>query len=64
VNNESDADDDGDSDGNDFLIWQRNLGASAATAAAAAVPEPGCVGLIASAVVVLSLGSRRRRVAG
>jgi hypothetical protein len=29
-----------DLDGNDFLIWQRNLGAGAATTAASSVPEP------------------------
>jgi hypothetical protein len=29
-----------DLDGNDFLVWQQNLGLGAATVAAAAVPEP------------------------
>ena len=40
----SDADGDGDSDGADYLVWQRNLGQSAAAVVAAApfvaVPEP------------------------
>ena len=36
--NNSDADGDNDSDGRDFLIWQRNVGAAAPFAA---VPEPG-----------------------
>jgi hypothetical protein len=43
----SDADGDGDTDGADYLVWQRNLGQSAAAVAAAApfvaVPEPGAM---------------------
>lgn len=39
VNDDSDADMDGDSDGSDFLIWQRNL-AGPVNATAAFVPEP------------------------
>lgn len=39
-NGDSDADGDGDSDGADFLAWQQNLGMTAATPTAAAVPEP------------------------
>jgi len=35
-----DADGDADVDGADFLLWQRQLGGGAATAAAASVPEP------------------------
>lgn len=42
-----DADQDGDSDGADFLIWQRQLGLSSSPATAAAVPEPsGCLLLV------------------
>lgn len=50
-----DADFDGDSDGADFLDWQRNLGQTAPSAAAAiTVPEPGtCVLVVLAAVVVL-----------
>jgi hypothetical protein len=50
--NAADADNDGDSDGADFLTWQRNLGATSAStpsAASAAVPE-------ASGLVLLSWG--------
>jgi hypothetical protein len=48
-----DADSDGDTDGRDFLTWQRQFGSGAATVAA--VPEPGtmclllCCGLLAGA---------------
>jgi hypothetical protein len=35
-----DADEDSDSDGNDLLIWQRNLGTTPATPATQPVPEP------------------------
>jgi hypothetical protein len=54
----SDADNDGDSDGADFLAWQQNLGAGPA---AASVPEPGTIGL-SVAVVVLFLGRRLHRL--
>lgn len=41
VNDDSDADDDGDSDGTDFLIWQQNFGLGGASVPAAGpVPEP------------------------
>jgi hypothetical protein len=36
----SDADNDGDSDGADFLAWQRQLGSVPAAPAMAVVPEP------------------------
>jgi hypothetical protein len=57
--NGADADDDGDSDGDDFLRWQRELGATSAAPAAAAVPEPACLSLIVS-VVVVGLSRRGR----
>lgn len=48
VNGDSDADGDGDTDGADFLIWQRNLGATPSIAStAAAVPEPASVTALA-----------------
>ncbi|MBA3480890.1 MAG: hypothetical protein H0T51_03650 [Pirellulales bacterium] len=51
VNGLSDADDDGDSDGADFLAWQRQLGSVPAVPAGAAVPEPqGRVLLLAAAL--------------
>jgi hypothetical protein len=59
INNESDADNDGDSDGNDFLIWQRNLGLSGATSSLAAVPEPDSWRLIAGALAMALTGFRR-----
>jgi hypothetical protein len=63
---QANADGDNDSDGNDFLIWQRNLGSGGATSsaslAASAVPEPS------SFVVVIGLtaawGACRRALHG
>lgn len=49
VNGNSNADGDSDSDGNDFLIWQRNVGRTSATAAVGAVPEPAAVWLALAA---------------
>jgi GH25 family lysozyme M1 (1,4-beta-N-acetylmuramidase) len=45
-----DADDDGDTDGADFLLWQRNLTSATATAAATPVPEPAALALSALAL--------------
>ena len=61
LNGDSDADDDNDSDGADFLTWQRNFGASPnAFAASQSIPEP-------STAVLLVVGGVfcvcRRRVA-
>jgi len=63
VTNGGDADDDGDSDGADFLIWQRQLGTLPSTVAAAAVPEPGAIGLLGIGIAAISAvsGWRRRR---
>lgn len=61
VNGLSDADNDGDSDGADFLIWQRNFGASASVAASAAVPEPVGCSLAALALGGVALAARRRQ---
>jgi hypothetical protein len=57
INGDSDADDDGDSDGADFLIWQQNLGAGGAVAA---VPEPGTIALSGAAIMLLLAGRRVR----
>lgn len=60
VDGSSDADDDGDSDGADLLIWQRQLGAGELPAAEVnPVPEPAAVQLIV--VVALLSGVRLRR---
>lgn len=53
INNESDANNDGDSDGHDFLVWQRTLSASVP---GGAIPEPGTLVL---ALVGLSVFKRR-----
>jgi hypothetical protein len=57
----SDADNDNDSDGADFLIWQRNLGQTAATPAAGAVPEPAALGMCAVSLVALVARKRSAR---
>jgi hypothetical protein len=63
LNQLGDADGDNDSDGNDFLIWQRQLGSKPAVAAngaaQAAVPEPGSAVL---AVLALAAWNWRRRL--
>jgi len=48
-----------DLDGNDFLIWQRNLGAMPAVAAASAVPEPAAWMLaLAAGLAIIGRGRR------
>jgi autotransporter-associated beta strand protein len=67
-----DFDNDGDVDGRDFLLWQRNPGvgnlsdwqanygqSGPLTASSAAVPEPGTVALVCGTLFVLA-GLRRR----
>jgi hypothetical protein len=61
INGGSDADADGDSDGADFLLWQRHLGESAASGAAAAVPEPHSLLLAAMGATGLLKLRRRER---
>ena len=54
-----DADGDGDSDGADFLVWQRQLGSGVpATPTAAPVPEPTLATMLA--LVPLALVGLRR----
>jgi hypothetical protein len=57
------ADADGDVDGNDFLVWQRQVttpnAAGAASLSASAVPEPGAAGMALVALAAL-LGRVRR----
>jgi autotransporter-associated beta strand protein len=55
-----DTDGDTDTDGNDFLIWQRYLGRTNPTvAASAAVPEP--TSLVIGAVALITLAGVRRQ---
>jgi hypothetical protein len=58
VNGDSDADLDGDSDGADFLIWQRSLEATASAPSPAMAPEPA--GGLLVAVALAALGGARR----
>jgi hypothetical protein len=64
INPNGDADADGDSDGRDFLIWQRQVGASSLSAttlgASAAVPEPQSALLALAASAALRFSCRRR----
>ncbi|TWU28449.1 DUF4185 domain-containing protein [Bythopirellula polymerisocia] len=57
----ADADGDADTDGEDFLTWQRNFTGSASLSAAR-VPEPGGVLLVISNLMMLSLKRRPERV--
>ncbi|HYO23568.1 MAG TPA: hypothetical protein VEQ85_01325 [Lacipirellulaceae bacterium] len=60
VNDESDANGDGRTDGLDFVIWQRNVGLTASTSAAAPVPEPSAAALGAVGIACAgAFGSRR-----
>ncbi|BBO33908.1 cytochrome c peroxidase [Lacipirellula parvula] len=61
----ADADGDNDSDGQDFLVWQQNLGRSwedfvgANIPTAAAVPEPSAAAILAIAAIALAPLHRR-----
>lgn len=61
TNAQGDANHDGDVDGDDFLIWQQQLGAAPVAAAGSAIPEPSCLAL--AAVVVGATDRFRRRCA-
>ena len=54
------GDADGDSDGADFLAWQRQLGSTSAVFATEAVPEPTTWALLCLAAVRGKLARRRR----
>ncbi|MCG8449495.1 MAG: sulfatase, partial [Pirellulales bacterium] len=57
---DGDADFDGDVDGTDFLIWQRQAGSPPPLAAGASVPEPGALALAALGASALTLLRRNR----
>ncbi len=56
---QGDADGGGAVDGADFLIWQRQVGGSAAMSAAHAAPEPGSAGMILGGLLLVA-GRRGR----
>lgn len=58
INGLGDADADGDSDGLDFLIWQRNISGEATTELLQSVPEPHSVILITLVIVLVTSYSR------
>jgi hypothetical protein len=60
LNQLGDADGDNDSDGADFLAWQRQLGSAPAVSAADAVPEPGALPLLSMACCAVALRAVRR----
>jgi hypothetical protein len=66
LNQLGDADGDNDSDGNDFLLWQRQLGSIPAVAAAETVPEPSTAVLTALAMMagLRGLWARLLRIGG
>jgi hypothetical protein len=57
----ADGDDDGAVNGTDFLIWQRTLNVPGVQATASAVPEPGCIAIVATTLAPLAAMRRRRR---
>lgn len=61
LNGDSDADHDGDSDGADFQIWQRNFGQSLLPPELTSVPEPGSALLFCLAAGALSTARSFRR---
>ena len=61
INAGGDADGDLDTDGNDLLIWQRQLGPIPASTA---VPEPSTIGMLGSAVIALACRGLRKRRGG
>ncbi|MEO2047106.1 MAG: hypothetical protein ABGX16_11095 [Pirellulales bacterium] len=60
----ADADEDGDSDGADFLVWQRNRGVGAAGIIASTVPEPDAILLMIAHIFPLFLLRRPKSFRG
>ena len=56
VDGSADADEDCDSDGDDFLVWQQQLGMTAPLPAISAVPEPAVLHLVGIAAVAVLRG--------
>jgi hypothetical protein len=63
LNGDSDADGDLDSDGADFLIWQRELGETSLARLTGSVPEPAGASIAGISLLGLLLVARRRRPA-
>jgi len=59
VNANGDADGDNDTDGRDFLIWQRNFGATSAGGTVTTTPEPTTLTLLAGSAALTSYARRR-----
>jgi hypothetical protein len=60
LNQLGDADGDNDSDGNDFLAWQQQVGSAPIVAAAAPVPEPAALALAALPLALIARGRQQR----
>ena len=60
LNANGDADGDNDSDGADYLIWQRNFGATSVAETLAAVPEPASLTLLTGSAFLAAWKRRRR----
>lgn len=54
------ADDDGDSDGADFLAWQQQLGCGPAVPVAGTVPEPATFSLLLAGLAAIARRRKRR----
>jgi hypothetical protein len=62
VNDIGDADGDGDTDGDDFLLWQRwsGFGSALTTSDVATIPEPAALSLMAGVALIGQLIRMRR----
>lgn len=60
LNANGDANGDANTDGADFLVWQRNFGATSALAAAITIPEPAATAMLPLALAARGLARSRR----